>query len=388
MEKSNEEQILERTVLAKSSVKPIVWAWLLLAIFFVEFIFILNARIEVFGEENISDALLAIDLPVIYKTQSVKLFLFGDMMLDRGVRYRMGEYGQEYPFAQIKDLLSGHDIVVGNLEGSFTDFKSKTVGIKDAPLTFTFDPTVIPMLKNLGFTLFSLANNHTTNFGEEGLVQTRQYLSESGIGYFGDPFNTVELSKIVEVNGVKIGFVGFHEFIYQNLDLVLVEISKMKAEADLVIVFPHWGSEYNKKANANQKELARAFIDAGADVVVGAHPHVIEPIEIYKDKPIFYSLGNFVFDQDFSYDTTHGLTLELTYTKKKSVYRLIPISIIKSEVKVASPANTTAILDSLADLSPVSEDVKSQIRMGEVDFAKTVIYTRINQQVNTPDISL
>jgi poly-gamma-glutamate synthesis protein (capsule biosynthesis protein) len=366
MEKSNEEQILARTVLAKSSIRPIVWVWLLLAIFFVEFVCILNARIAIFGEENTSDALSAIDLPVIHKTPSVKLFLFGDMMLDRAVRERMGEFGEEYPFTQIKDLLSGHDIVVGNLEGSFTDFKSKTLGIQDAPLEFTFDPAVIPRIKNLGFTLFSLANNHSANFGTEGLSQSRRYLSKNGIGYFGDPFNREELSKIVTIHGLKIAFVGFHEFVYQNLDRVLAEIAKMKAEADLVIVFPHWGIEYNKKATENQRELAHAFVDAGADVVVGAHPHVIEPIEIYKDKPIFYSLGNFVFDQDFSYDTTHGLTLELVYTKKKSVYKLIPVSIIKSEVTIASPDDTTAMLSSMAKLSAVSEDLKFQIKFGKV----------------------
>jgi gamma-polyglutamate biosynthesis protein CapA len=358
MENGNEEQ--------KDSVKSLALAWVLLIAFFLAFLSIVNARINLVAEQGVSDALLAVEIPIVNKTPSANIFIFGDMILDRGVRYRMGEYGQEYPFSQIKNLLSGHDIVVGNLEEPFTDFKSKTMGIKNAPLTFTFDPAVIPMLTNLGFTHFSLANNHTANFGGEGLRQARRYLSESGIGYFGDPFNTVELSKIVEINGIKIGFVGFHEFVYQNLDLVLVEIGKVKDEADLVIVFPHWGVEYNKKMTGNQRELARAFIDAGADVVVGAHPHVIEPIEIYKDKPIFYSLGNFVFDQDFSYDTTHGLTLELKYTKKKSVYQLIPVSIIKSEVSIALYKDRTAILESLAELSQVPEGLRSHIRSGEM----------------------
>lgn len=361
MENGNEKQ--------KDSVKSLLLAWVLLIAFFLTFLSIVNARINLFAEQGVSDALLAVEIPIVKKTPSANIFIFGDMMLDRGVRERMGKYGVEYPFAGIKEKLSGHDIVVGNLEGPFTDFKSKTVGIKNAPLEFTFDPTVIPVLKNLGFTLFSLANNHTANFGVDGLLQTRTYLSENGIGYFGDPFNGEELSKIVEVNGLKIGFVGFHEFAYQNLDSVLAEIAKTKAEADLVLVFPHWGSEYNKKTTENQKELAHAFIDAGADVVVGAHPHVIEPIEIYKDKQIFYSLGNFVFDQDFSYDTTHGLTLEIIYRKNKSIYRLIPTSVIKSEVKVATDTDRTAILDSLADLSQVSESMKSQIRLGEVVLA-------------------
>jgi len=312
------------------------------------------------------EAFLSVQTTPAKKPLSANLFILGDMMLDRGVRERMGKYGIEYLFAGIKELLLGHDIVVGNLEGPFTDFKSKTMGVKNAPLEFTFDPSMIPMLKNFGFTLFSLANNHTANFGQDGLKQTRQYLFENNIGYFGDPFNAQEVSKTVKVNGLKIAFVGFHEFTYQNLSLVLAEITKMKAETDLVIVFPHWGVEYNKKATRNQQELAHAFIDAGADLVVGAHPHVIEPIEIYKNKPIFYSLGNFVFDQDFSYDTTHGLVLELLYRKNKSVYRLIPISVIKSEVKIATEPDRMTMLDSLADLSQVPEDLKVQIRSGEI----------------------
>lgn len=360
MENGNEKQ--------KDSVKSLAFAWVLLVLFFLAFLSIVSAKITFVGEQGVADALSAVQAPIVHKTPSVNLFIFGDMMLDRGVRYRMGEYGQEYPFAQIKELLSGHDIVVGNLEGPFTDFKSKTVGIKNAPLEFTFDPTVIPVLKNLGFTLFSLANNHTANFGAEGLKQTRTYLSENDIRYFGDPFNAEELSKIVEVHGLKIGFIGFHEFVYQKLDSVLAEIAKTKARADVVFVFPHWGVEYNKKMTGNQRELAHAFIDAGADVVVGAHPHVIEPIEIYKDKVIFYSLGNFVFDQDFSYDTTHGLALELTYTKKKSKYRLIPVSVIKSEVAIVPDDDRIAVLESLAELSLVPEDVKSQIREGVVAF--------------------
>ena len=357
MEKPNEKQACSIEV---------ILAWLFLVVFFIALLFIIYARVRIFAEQQIAEALSDVPSLSVQKSPQANLFIFGDMMLDRGVRERMGTYGTEYPFAGIKDLLSGHDIVVGNLEGPFTDFKSKTMGIKNAPLEFTFDPAVIATLKNLGFNLFSLANNHTANFGQEGLRQTRQYLSENGIGYFGDPFNAKEVSKIVEINGLKVGFVGFHEFAYQNLDLVLAEIVKVRAETDLVLVFPHWGVEYNKKATANQKELAHAFIDAGVDVVVGAHPHVIEPIEIYKDKPIFYSLGNFVFDQDFSFDTTHGLTLELVYRKNKSIYRLIPVSVIKSEVKVATSTERTAILDSLANLSQVSEEMKSQIRLGEV----------------------
>ncbi|HAO64949.1 TPA: hypothetical protein DCQ44_03145, partial [Candidatus Taylorbacteria bacterium] len=235
-------------------------------------------------------------VPVAVK-KPVTILAFGDMMLDRKVREQIVAQGPEYPFALIKDFLKGNDIVVANAEGPFTDRPSVTMGVKDGPLNFTFDPAMLPILKNLGFTLFSQANNHAMNFGLASYQQSISHIEEEGLGWFGDPRNIDVAPYFQKVRGEKVAFIGYHEFAHRGLDNVLETIKNAKKEATFIVVYPHWGDEYQLEANDLQRETGHAFIDAGADVVIGAHPHVIEPIEMYKNKVIFYSLGNFIFDQ-------------------------------------------------------------------------------------------
>jgi poly-gamma-glutamate synthesis protein (capsule biosynthesis protein) len=113
------------------------------------------------------------------------------------------------------------------------------------------------------------------------------------------------------------------------------------------VLFAHWGEEYVPKATARQERLAHAFVDAGADMIIGAHPHIVEPIEIYKNKAIFYSLGNFMFDQYFSYATTHGVAVHVEWGDERTRFTLIPVSIVDEEVKIAEPADQKRILPTL-----------------------------------------
>ncbi|MEK9185022.1 MAG: CapA family protein [Patescibacteria group bacterium] len=272
-------------------------------------------------------------------SKPVIILAFGDLMLDRGARFYMNKYGSDYPLKNIHELLKNNDIVLANLEGPITSNPSKTINKNNAPLQFTFSTTTALLLKNEGITMLGLANNHTLNFGNAGLKETKKYLMENGLDYFGDPSNTGEISIIKEINGMKIGFVGYHEFSYKNYDKIISEIIRLRSIADFLIVSAHWGIEYNKNYTKDQQKKAHQFIDAGADLVIGAHPHVVEPVEIYKNKHIFYSLGNFIFDQDFSYDTTHGLAVRITIPAKnigETKYDLIPLSIIKSQVSITN----------------------------------------------------
>jgi poly-gamma-glutamate capsule biosynthesis protein CapA/YwtB (metallophosphatase superfamily) len=127
--------------------------------------------------------------------------------------------------------------------------------------------------------------------------------------YYGDPNNKDEISIVKVKNGIRVGIIGFHEFSYMNFDKVFVEIEKLRPEVDILIVTPHWGIEYDKTPTEKQKKWAKEFIDSGADAVVGTHSHVIGDIEEYKGKKIFYSLGNFAFDQFFSRETMTGMGL-------------------------------------------------------------------------------
>ena len=279
------------------------------------------------------------------KPTPVTILNFGDMMLDRNVRAQINKNGAEYPFAQIKDFLQGNDIVVVNAEGPFTYNKSITIGVKNGPLSFTFDPAILSTLKNLGFTLLGLANNHTLNFGVAGFKQSTTSIENAGLNWFGDPLNKKVYPYITEIRGEKIAFIGYHEFAYQGGDKILQAIKDAKAESDFVLVYPHWGEEYKMDFTQNQQEVAHAFIDAGADVVIGTHPHVVEPIEVYKNKAIFYSLGNFIFDQAQTGPTSRGLVVKVSLAHDYATYDLFPISIIKQQASLAGAEDRQAELD-------------------------------------------
>jgi len=255
-----------------------------------------------------------------------KILLFGDMMLDRGVREQININGQEYPFNLIKDFISGNDLVVANAEGPFTSFDSLTLGKINAPLNFTFDPTILPTIKNLGFTLLGQANNHTLNFGLDGFAQSKASIAEAGLNYFGDPSNKDGISYVEEINGEKIGFVGYNEFSYEGKDNIISTIQQIRNQVSFLIIYAHWGVEYSSDFSKSQQKTAHDFIDAGADVVVGMHPHVIEPIEFYKNKPIFYSIGNFIFDQKQD-KTTEGLAIKILLNKEYATYEINPFFI-------------------------------------------------------------
>lgn len=270
----------------------------------------------------------------------LKVLVVGDIMLDRNVRNLINKNGFESFFSGVKDLIKNADIAVGNLEGAFTTNPSITADLKNKALQFTFDPSLAPALSDLGFDVLGLANNHSYNYGKQGLESTRRYIGGAGMLYYGDPFNKDEISTIIIKNGIKIGFVGFHEFNYTNFENVLFEIAKLKNEVDVVIVSPHWGIEYQKEPTTKMKEWAHQFIDNGADMVIGAHPHIVGNTEIYNDKKIYYSLGNFAFDQYFSEATMNGITVLIDIDRKDDKisfsFEDVPIRVDRGGVKVVN----------------------------------------------------
>ncbi|HCC06227.1 TPA: hypothetical protein DEP94_02635 [Candidatus Nomurabacteria bacterium] len=300
----------------------------------------------------------------------VTILAFGDMMLDRNVRLKIKANNTSYPFENIESFLSGHDIVVANLEGVFTNFPSVTAGVIDGPLQFTFDPKIIATLKQFNFTLFSVANNHSLNFGRNELDKSNKLLEKEGMSWFGDPSNKNLNSFTTTVRGEKITFIGYHEFAYQGFDLILNEIKLAKDNKSFVIVYPHWGEEYNKSMTKSQINMAHKFIDAGADVILGSHPHVIEPIEIYNGKAIFYSLGNFIFDQYSSGPTTEGLSVGVSITKDEVKYNIYPIDIKKAQASLMSKINSDLVLNNLSNKSVTDGKIKDGIKSGIFSLKK------------------
>lgn len=242
------------------------------------------------------------------------VLVFGDVMLDRYVRNYIAASSTAALFEHVQNDITNTDVTMFNLEGPITGFASV---VSKENLQFTFATHTAFDLSKIGIDIVSLANNHTHNFGKEGLRQTREYLSAAGITFFGDPYN--QKSNIVtkyKLDDITISLVGYHQFENPDITNVLQAIQEEKAQGNFIIFFPHWGNEYEKKASDIQKEIARKVVQAGADIVIGAHPHVIQNVETHDSKPIFYSLGNFVFDQWFSEDVKYGLALLLTFSER------------------------------------------------------------------------
>lgn len=248
-----------------------------------------------------------------------EILFVGDIMLDRTLR-KIGEArGYDHIFSCIEDYLSGFDLVVGNLEGPVTLHGSVSRGTKPGEpgnTTFTFAPESVDALARANIGLVNLGNNHIWDFGSEGAEATKAFLDEAGISHFGDPKGSI--AATVEIGGNSISVISFNQFLGMNDPQRTIEaIWKAGRTSDIVVVYAHWGDEY-VPATEYQKALAHRFIDAGADLVVGSHPHVIQESEIYNGKYIYYSLGNFIFDQYWVEEVRTGLGLEVSVKDGKA----------------------------------------------------------------------
>lgn len=238
-------------------------------------------------------------------------------------------------FLKIAKELQEADILFGNLEGPISD-KGQKVG---SIYSFRMNPKAIDGLLFAGFDVLSVANNHMFDYGRKAMEDTFSRLRESGISYAGAGINETEAYSpiIMEVNGstgstqAKIAFLAFTNLgapswkatadksgmALFSKDKLESAIKDAKNKADLVVVSFHFGDEYKNSPTQEQEMMARLAIDSGADLVVGHHPHVVEPLEEYKGKYIAYSLGNFIFDQNFSEDTMQGLMLKVVVGNKR-----------------------------------------------------------------------
>jgi len=261
----------------------------------------------------------------------ITIFAVGDIMIDRGVEYAIKKEGRgdyRFPFLKITDYLEKADILFGNLESVISDNGEKVGSI----YSFRADPKAIEGLTFAGFDVLSVANNHIFDYGRLAMEDSLKRLKSAGIDYVGAGFNEEEVRAgiIKEIKGTKICFLAYtnkgseHWQAGENSsgiswldDRIAEDIKKAKEKSDLVIVSMHFGDEYQSEQNKEQEYFAKLAIDSGADLVLGHHPHVVEPVEKYKQGWIAYSLGNFVFDQNFSKETMEGLLLEVIIENKK-----------------------------------------------------------------------
>jgi poly-gamma-glutamate synthesis protein (capsule biosynthesis protein) len=287
----------------------------------------------------------------------------GDIMLSRNVAQKIKDANNpNLPFSKMNDVLKSTDFNFGNLESPFVE-KNPIVG--GHSLTFAAPDEYVQNLSTSNFKILNLANNHAMDQGLKSLSYTKSLLDRYGIKYVGTGTSTKEAWEPAEINanGIKICFVGAsyasvndsgktrNEYVarIEDLDRLKATIYNLKANCDFILATMHAGTEYTRNPNATQIKFAHAAIDYGADMVIGAHPHWIQTIEKYNPTPphpsckkssfdkhlpnettilnsldlgdgcggkyIFYSLGNFIFDQEWSQETKEGLTLKITLSK-------------------------------------------------------------------------
>ncbi|HYF29251.1 MAG TPA: CapA family protein [Candidatus Paceibacterota bacterium] len=313
--------------------KRYLFALVFLSAFFAMFSF-LESRTVIF-RTLVSSAKTA-----IAPETEARLLFVGDLMFDRHIRTVMERSGGEAVLGSVTPLLKDADLTIGNLEGPVTDNLSQSQGTKVGDLTnmrFTFSPAVPKLLHDAGFDLVSIGNNHIQDFGVEGVRSTRAYLSSANISYVGDPTGASTEPVVKEVNGITVAFVAYSDFVGGDADRAMQEVAG--STADVTVVLAHWGTEYEAEPLPRVRKLAGDFAAAGADLIIGSHPHVIGAVEDIGTTRVYYSLGNFVFDQYFDQNVRCGLAVKATVRKGKS-----GVALAFEETKVGMRSDGATVL--------------------------------------------
>ena len=260
--------------------------------------------------------------------EPIILIATGDILLGRAVNYRtVVKNNFDWPFENIQSILKASDITFINLEGPLI----KNCILTEIGMRFCGDIRNAEGLVNSGVDVVNLANNHAGDYGAEGVKETIELLNSKGIKTIG----TGE-AEIIEVKGQKLAFLGYNHIsghssagiAWADEESIVEDIKAVRKITDIVIVSFHWGVEYVTQPTVKQKELAHLAIDSGADLIIGNHPHWIQPVEEYKGKTIIYALGNVVMDQMWSLKTRQGEIAKFVFKDKKLIdMKLIPVQI-------------------------------------------------------------
>jgi poly-gamma-glutamate synthesis protein (capsule biosynthesis protein) len=290
----------------------------------------------------------------------------GDIMLARTVGERILNEGPETVFASVQTFLSTADILAGNLECAITDRGQP----QPKSYTFAAPPISAQALGLAGFDIAILGNNHALDYGLEGIGQTQQLLDEQGIATVG--FGIGEQAAgplVIERNGLRIAFLSYVDvpreyqgfdtrdwiatdaapgIAWANADDIQAGVSAARQQADVVIVFMHFGYEGNELPVRFQRDVAVAAVDAGAAAVIGSHPHVLQHVEEYRGALIAYSLGNFIFD-DFDMPENRSAILRLILDQNGMItYDWFPVVIVDGLPQPATAEQSAEILRMLA----------------------------------------
>lgn len=293
--------------------------------------------------------------------QPLTLTMVGDVMMGRYVEEVTEKHGYEYLFRYMEPYFANSDYVSGNYE--HTVLKEEVTNYKEAdtPIRLNSNASGVQAVKDAGFSVVSLANNHMMDYEEQGLLDTIDEFKSADMHYVGVGSNTAEAKNSIDyadVNGVRVATLGFTDvygkdavskngkagLLNSNPDLLFEMIGKARdakqGNADLIVVNMHWGQEYSTSTTARQKDLAKAIIDAGADIIIGHHPHVLQSFDVYKDGIIFYSLGNFIFDQGWTRTKDSAMVQYHLAEDGKATIDVVPL-----QIEEATPRPATSSID-------------------------------------------
>lgn len=327
----------------------------------------------------------------VSKISPTKIYFVGDIMLNRGVESSVNKNfnGDFYELFKNTSVLKEADILFGNLEGPISSV-GNNVGSK---YSFRMSPNVLPAIKKVGFNMFSFANNHVGDWNVSAFENTLSLLRENEISFTGAGINKTEARQptIIKKNNTSFGFLGFSDVGPKWMEakenksgILLVDdpdfssiISQAKEKVDVLIVSIHFGVEYEKVHNKKQEKVARLAIDSGADMIIGHHPHVVQDVEYYKDKPIFYSLGNFIFDQHFSRETMRGLVVMTTFEGKT-------LKEIKYLTSIQDKKYQIVGLFKNEEIDDVEEVLNSKCQRPDKEYLDMILFN-IGQDIGLPD---
>lgn len=290
-----------------------------------------------------------------------RLVAVGDILMHQDVKAAAAQDPGGFPalWADLVPLFQGADVAFGNLETPV----APTSGRPGVPFQFNAPESLPPALRASGFTVLSTANNHAYDQGVKGVRETLDRLKEARLVAIGSGEDRpqAEALRLVERQGVRVAFLGFTDLF--NLDLnhratepwvrpldlepALAAVREARTQADLVVVSVHWGNEYQHQPTKRQRDLARALVEAGCDVLLGHHPHVLQPVELMEANGrkalVAYSLGNFISNQDRMYradlfpvaggDNRDGAALQLQFERRQNAEGRSGVILAKAEVE-------------------------------------------------------
>ena len=294
------------------------------------------------------------------------LIVGGDVMLGGRMRKVIAEHGTDHPFEAVRPLLAHASNALANLEGPF----ARHAGKVDRTYSYRVHPRLAHTLKAAGLNVMQLANNHLMDCGAGGVLETLAAVQNAGILPLGGGRDTESAHRPVilsDERNMRIGLLGYYwnrrcaamghlpGGAMDTPERIERDIKALRERADRVVVSFHWGIPYDKNPSNNDREKARWAIDCGADVVVGHHPHVLQPIEVYRGCPIYYSVGNFAFGSGNS--KAEGMLVALRFEASSTISSIYPLYVknrdprVNYQVKVMRGTSARRTLERLAELS-------------------------------------